>query len=212
MPDLRIAIFEDNHLLRDMLFLLINGTPGYTCTGAYDTAMDLIFKIEKSRPDVVLMDIDMPGISGIEAVQIIKDKFPGVQILMQTIFEDEDKIFASICAGASGYMLKNTPPAKLLDALHEVNTGGAPMTSSIARKVLEAFKKSGTFTTEKFNLSLRETEVLQCLTKGMSYKMIAAACNISFDTIRFHIKNIYQKLHVHSKSEAVIAALKHKLV
>jgi DNA-binding NarL/FixJ family response regulator len=210
---LKIAVFEDNKMLREMLFQLIHGTPGFSCVGAYPDANDLVRKIESSVPDIVLMDIDMPGISGIEAVRIMKEKFPAVQILMQTIFEDDEKIYESICAGASGYLLKNTPPAKLLEALNELHTGGSPMSSSVARKVLEIFQKQNHHSKkEDFNFSQREKEVLEGLVKGMSYKMIADSCSISIDTIKFHIKNIYEKLHVHSKSEAVIKAMKHKLV
>lgn len=209
---IKTVIFEDNHILRDMLFQLINGSPGFICTGAFADAGDLVYKIEKSEPDVVLMDIDMPGISGIEAVHIIKEKFPAVQILMQTIFEEDEKIYDSICAGASGYLLKNTPPAKLLEALQEVHSGGSPMSASVARKVLTVFQKQSHFKKEKFDLSEREIEVLQNLVKGMSYKMIADACGITIDTIKFHAKNIYEKLHVHSKSEAVIKAMKNRIV
>lgn len=209
---IKTVIFEDNHILRDMLFQLINGSPGFICTGAFADAGDLVYKIVKSEPDVVLMDIDMPGISGIEAVHIIKEKFPAVQILMQTIFEEDEKIYDSICAGASGYLLKNTPPAKLLEALQEVHSGGSPMSASVARKVLTVFQKQSHFKKEKFDLSEREIEVLQNLVKGMSYKMIADACGITIDTIKFHAKNIYEKLHVHSKSEAVIKAMKNRIV
>jgi DNA-binding NarL/FixJ family response regulator len=210
---LKIAIFEDNKMLREMLFQLIHGTPGFECVGAYPDANDLTYKIERSLPDIVLMDIDMPGISGIEAVRIIKEKFPAIEILMQTIFEDDEKIYDSICAGASGYLLKNTPPAKLLEALQELHTGGSPMSTSVARRVLEIFQKQNSFSKNTdFNLSQREKEVLEGLVKGMSYKMIADSCSISIDTIKFHIKNIYEKLHVHSKSEAIIKAIRHKLV
>ncbi len=211
--NLKIAIFEDNKMLREMLFQLIHGTEGFICVGAFADANDLVHKIEKSVPDIALMDIDMPGISGIEAVQILKEKFPSVQVLMQTIFEEDEKIYDSICAGASGYLLKNTPPAKLLEALNELHTGGSPMSASVARKVLEIFKKENLNSKKQdFKFSEREKDVLEGLVKGMSYKMIADSCNISIDTIKFHIKNIYEKLHVHSKSEAVIKAIRHKLV
>lgn len=209
---IKVVIFEDNHILRDMLFQLINGSAGFSCTGAFSDANDLVYKMGKAEPDVVLMDIDMPGISGIEAVAIIKEKFPAVQIMMQTVFEDDDKIFDSICAGASGYLLKNTPPAKLIEALQELKSGGAPMSATVASKVLYAFRKQSYFKKEKFDLSAREVEVLQHLVKGMSYKMIADACGITIDTIKFHAKNIYEKLHVHSKSEAVIKAIKERIV
>ncbi len=213
VQSLKIAIFEDNKMLREMMFQLIHGTIGFTCVGAFGDAGDLIHKIEKSVPDIVLMDIDMPGISGIEAVLIIKERFPSVQILMQTIFEEDEKIYDSICAGASGYLLKNTSPAKLLEALNELHTGGAPMSASVAKKVLEIFQKQNFFSkSPDYNFSQREKEVLGGLVKGMSYKMIADSCGISIDTIKFHIKNIYEKLHVHSKSEAVIKAIKHKLI
>jgi len=211
--NLRVAVFEDNHPLREMLFQLINGTPEMSCVGAFPDAANLVRKIEQCTPEVILMDIDMPGISGIEAVSVIKEKFPAIQILMQTVFEDDAKIYASICAGASGYLLKNTTPARLIESLHEVHSGGSPMSSSVARKVLEAFKKqSSTPSREGETLSDREREVLNGLVKGMSYKMIAGECDISIDTIKFHIKNIYEKLHVHSKTEAIIKAIKHKIV
>ncbi len=209
---IKVAIFEDNHLLRDMLFQLINGTEGFYCSGSFADAEQLKYKIEKSSPDVVLMDIDLPGISGIEAVKLIKEKFPEIQILMQTIFEDDEKIYNSICAGASGYLLKNTPPAKLLEAIKDLTEGGAPMSSAVARKVLSAFRKQPFTKTQNFDLSSREIEVLQSIVQGMSYKLVADTYGISLDTIRFHIKNIYKKLQVHSKSEAIIKALKNKIV
>lgn len=211
--NLKIALFEDDKILREMLFQLIHGTPGFTCTGAFPDAEDIIHKIEKAEPDVVLMDIHMPGMSGIEAVRLIKKKFPAVNILMQTVFDEDEIIFEAICAGASGYLLKNTPPAKVLEALQEVNSGGAPMSASVARKLLDTFQKNMFFQKQDgFNLSAREKEVLQHLVKGMSYKMIADKCGISIDTIRFHVKNIYEKLHVNSKSEAVVKAIQNRIV
>ena len=162
---------------------------------------------------VVLMDINMPGISGIEAVHIIKEKFPAVQILMQTVFEDNDKIFAAICAGASGYMLKKTTPQKMLEAVEETYQGGAPMSPSVAGKVLQMFRSQSNITKHEFiQLSVREKEILSLLVKGKSYKMIAVECFISTDTVSTHVRHIYEKLHVHSKSEAVAKAIKQKLV
>lgn len=210
---LKIIIFEDNQQLREMMCQLINGTEGFICVGAYPDAVDLDHRVEKAEPDVALMDIDLPGISGIEATRMIKIKFPAVHILIQSVFSDEDKVFEAICAGASGYLLKNTPPAMLLSALKDVHSGGAPMSSSIARKVLLAFQRNMKYgKKENFNLSEREIQVLQLLVEGMSYKMIADACSISLDGVRFHSRNIYEKLHVHSKSEAIIKAIKHKIV
>ncbi|MDB4918741.1 MAG: DNA-binding response regulator [Mucilaginibacter sp.] len=210
--DIRVVIFEDNFLLRESLFQLINGTPGLICTGAFANCDNLIFNISKTYPDVVLLDIKMPGKTGIEGMLIIHDQFPQIKVIMQTVVDDEDKIFASICNGASGYLLKNTPPAALLHAIMEVFEGGAPMTPIIAMKVLEKFRKQSVPTLKEFNnLSNRENEILECLVEGMSYKMIAIARNISIDTVRFHIRNIYEKLHVNSKSEAVVKAMRDKI-
>jgi DNA-binding NarL/FixJ family response regulator len=155
----------------------------------------------------------MPGISGIEGVQIVKDKYPGMKILMQTIFEETEKIFQSICAGASGYILKNTPPSRIIEAIRETYEGGAPMSPSIATKVLKIVQNPSSAVQKiSFDLSEREKEILTCLVKGMSYKLIADNCFISIDTVRGHIRNIYEKLHVHSKSEAVVKAIRGKIV
>jgi len=211
--NIKVAIFEDNKHLRESLSLIINGTPGLSCTGDFPDCNDWEFAIRKSNPDVVLMDIEMPGISGIEAVKLVKEKFPDVKILMETIFDDNDKIFNSICNGAEGYILKNTPPVLILSSIKEIYEGGAPMTPSIASKVLKMFKnKPAEITSEEFNLTEREKEILKWLVEGMSYKLIADTCFISIDTVSGHIKNIYKKLQVHSKSEAVAKAIKGKIV
>jgi DNA-binding NarL/FixJ family response regulator len=210
--DIRVVIFEDNLLLRESLYQLINGTAGLNCTGAFANCDDIIFNIKKTIPQVVLMDIQMPGKSGIEGVKMIHEQFPEIKIIMQTVVEDDEKIFASICNGASGYLLKNTAPARLLQAIVEVNEGGAPMTPSIAQKVLEKFRSNSPVSSKELNdLSDREKEILECLVEGMSYKMIASFCKISIDTVRFHIRHIYEKLHVSSKSEAVGKAMKGKM-
>ncbi|MCE3283328.1 MAG: DNA-binding response regulator [Chitinophagaceae bacterium] len=211
MHMIRVAIFEDNHALRDSLSMLIESSPECELTGAYPDARRIESRISQATPDVVLMDINMPGISGIEAVAALKKDFPAVKVLMQTVFDEEDKIFASICAGASGYVLKNTPPEKLLEAIREVNDGGAFFTPSIARKVLDMAAVKD-LPAENFTLSVREKEILQKLVDGLSYKMIAAELDIAFYTVHSHIKNIYEKLHVNSKSEAVAKALKNRLV
>jgi len=213
MIEIKVAIFEDNKQLRESLKELINTAENMVCIGSFPDAGKLVRNIEFAKPDVVLMDINMPGISGIEAVHIIKEKFPAVQILMQTVFEDNDKIFAAICAGASGYMLKKTTPQKMLEAVEETYQGGAPMSPSVAGKVLQMFRSQSNITKHEFiQLSVREKEILSLLVKGKSYKMIAVECFISTDTVSTHVRHIYEKLHVHSKSEAVAKAIKQKLV
>lgn len=213
MITVRVIIFEDNRSLREGLFQLINGTPGFECVGAFANCTNIVNDIMQTNPDVILMDIEMPGISGIEAVLIAKEKFPDVKILMETIFDENDKIFQSICNGADGYILKSTPPVQMLVAIREVYEGGSPMTPSIARKVLKMVKhNSAAENVNYFDLSEREKEVLKYLVQGMSYKMIAETCFISPETVNGHIKNIYKKLQVHSKSEAVAKAIKGKIV
>jgi DNA-binding NarL/FixJ family response regulator len=211
--EIRVAVFEDNAQLRESLNLLINNAKSLVCTGFYADANHLERKIASSQPHVVIMDIDMPGLNGIEAVKILHEKFPSIRVLMQTVFDDNDKVFASICAGASGYILKKTLPSKIIEAISETYKGGAPMTPSIAEKVLHMFRLQTHRTpAEKIDLSNREREILALLVNGKSYKMIAADCFISIDTVNSHIKNIYEKLHVHSKSEAVVKAINQKLI
>jgi DNA-binding NarL/FixJ family response regulator len=211
--EIKVAIFEDSKALRESLEQLVNNAEGMQCTGAFSDANVLSRNMQMAKPDVVLMDINMPGISGIEAVQMIKEKYPHVQILMQTVFEENDKIFAAICAGASGYMLKKTTPQKMIEAIRETYQGGAPMTASVAVKVLQMFRsQSITEKNEYIALSEREKEILALLVKAKSYKAIAAECFISIDTVNTHVRHIYEKLHVHSKSEAVAKAINQRLV
>jgi DNA-binding NarL/FixJ family response regulator len=210
--DIRVLVFEDNQSLRNSIYQLVNGTEGFTCVGAHENCSHLLDAVDESRPDIVLMDIQMPGINGIEAVKLIREKYPHLKILMQTIFEDEDKIFNSIYAGASGYILKNTSPARFLEFIKETYEGGAPLSPSVAAKVLKMVAPKNGERVQNFDLSEREKEILSCLVKGMSYKLIANACFISIDTVRGHIRNIYDKLHVHSKSEAVANAIQNKIV
>lgn len=210
---IRVALFEDNKKLRDSMAQLIDSTEELICTGAFADASRLLHDMQLAAPDVVIMDINMPGVSGIEAVKVIKQKFPKVNVLMQTVFDDNDKIFAAICAGATGYILKKTSPQKLIEAIIETSAGGAPMTSSVAIKVLQMFRlQGGAHESEFIDLSDREKEILGLLVKGHSYKTIAASCFISIDTVSTHVRHIYEKLHVHSKSEAVAKAIFQKLV
>jgi len=209
---IKVTVFEDNRSLRQGLYQLINGSEGFECVGAFEDCLNLLKDIANTKPDVVLMDIQMPGINGIEAVNILHEKYPDLKILMQTIFEESDKIFQSILAGASGYILKNTSPSRILDFIKETYEGGAPMSPSVATKVLKMVGQPAQEKVNTFNLTEREKEILSCLVKGMSYKLIADACFISIDTVRGHIRNIYEKLHVHSKGEAIVAAIKGKIV
>ena len=208
-----VLIFEDNHNYRIGLYQLINGSPGFRCVGAYEDCTDLIARVTETDPDIVMMDIEMPGMNGIEAVNILHGVFPQLKIMMQTIFEENDKIFKSILGGASGYILKNTPPAAILESIKEIYEGGAPMSPSIAIKVLKMLaNRPDVSRNNVFQLSDREKEVLSCLVKGMSYQLIADTCFISLDTVRGHIRSIYEKLHVHSKGEAIAKAIKGNIV
>jgi DNA-binding NarL/FixJ family response regulator len=211
--EIKVTIFEDNKLLRESLQQLIDNTEGMACSGAFSDANRLVNNMSLSKPDVVMMDINMPGVSGIDAVLLIKEKFPQVHIMMQTVFEDNDKIFAAICAGASGYMLKKTTPQKMIEAIRETSLGGAPMTASVAIKVLQMFRLQNAGGKNEFiDLSEREKEILALLVKGKSYKAVASECFISIDTVSTHVRHIYEKLHVHSKSEAVAKAINQKLI
>ena len=209
---IRLLIFEDNDDLRESLSILFKGVPGIIFTGAFADATRAVEDVAATEPGVVLMDIDMPGVSGIEAVWHIKEQFPKVQVLMLTVFDDNDRVFQSICAGASGYILKHNPPAKIIEAVFEVADGGGPLTASIARKVLEMFPHFNAARSETEVLTDREKEVLALLVKGHSYKMVAAELNITLETVRSHIKKIYDKLHVHSSGEAIALALRKRLV
>lgn len=204
---INIAIVEDDSEIRESLAILINGTPGYACINTFTDCESAIKEIIGDPPNVVLMDIGLPGMSGIEGVRKIKEQLPDVDILMLTVHNDSQKVFEALCAGACGYLIKDTPPARLLEAIAEVYHGGAPMSSQIARMVVDSFKINS-----HDELTHRETEVLTQLCKGKSYKMIADALFISEETVRRHIKNIYKKLEVSSKSEAVAKALKERLV
>jgi DNA-binding NarL/FixJ family response regulator len=208
MP-VKIVIFEDNERLRESLAYLLKMN-GYDVAGDYSQCNDAANIARVYEPDVVLMDIDMPGDSGILGVQHIKEARPETAVIMYTVFEDDDKLFQCLCAGANGYLLKKTPPAKLFDAIQEVQEGGAPMSPVIARKVLNTFQSKGT--SNKYNLSAREIEVLQWLTKGYSIKIIASEMHLAFDTVRSHLKNIYQKLHVNCGKEAIVKVLSERIL
>ncbi|MFT3981298.1 MAG: response regulator transcription factor [Ferruginibacter sp.] len=210
-----VTIFEDNRHLRETFEFLLNNTDGFVCAGAYPDCSNIIDILRKQPTDVILMDIEMPGMSGIEATRLVKENFPETAILIQTVFFEDDYIFNAICNGASGYILKSTTPEGYLDAIRNVQSGGSAMTPGIARRVLELFRhkmQPDTAAQKKYDLTSKETKILQLLVQGKSYKMIAAELFIAHDTVKSHIKNIYAKLHVHSGTEAVALALKDKIV
>lgn len=209
--EMKIVIFEDNRKFRESLEFLIVTSTDMELVGSFEDTNRLLSRIEALQPDVVLMDINIPGKNGIEAVKEIKDKFPEVQVCMQTVFEDQDKIFASLCAGASGYILKNTSSEKILQAIRDVAEGGSFFTPSVAKKVLHSFQQQPE-RAEYIQLTEKEKEVLKYLVEGLSYKMIAEKVFLSFHTVHTHLRHIYEKLHVNSKSEAVAKAIKNKLV
>jgi DNA-binding NarL/FixJ family response regulator len=205
---IKVAIIEDDAWIRENLAARITQTQGFVCAGTYRTAEEAIERLPAQAPDVVLMDINLPKMNGIECVRQLKGLIPSAQILMLTVYEDSDKIFKSLVAGASGYLLKRTPQTEILDAIADVHRGNSPMTGHIARKVVQYFNQRGDLGPDMEKLSNREREVLDHLARGVPYKEIASSLSISIDTIRAHIKGIYGKLHVHSRGEAVAKYLR----
>ena len=211
MGNIKVAVFDDSDTIRDSITLLLGETQDLEIVGSYSHCLDVVENIIDTKPDVVIMDIDMPGMNGIEGVKLIRKNCPTVQILMFTVFDDEEKVFAAIKSGAAGYILKNAEPGQLVQAIVEVHNGGAPMTAGIARKLLQQFQSMLPEEKSDYNLSNREKEVLALLVSGLSYKMIAVKLNITYDTVRAHMKKIYEKLHVASMTEAVAKALNQNL-
>ncbi len=211
---IRVVVVEDNNPIREGLKILIDGTEGYSCVGAYTECETMLKNIEKINPDVLLMDLGLPGMSGIDGIKKVKLLLPELTILVLTIYEENERIFDALCAGASGYLVKKTPPSKLLEAIGEAYNGGAPMSSQIARKVIEFFQNKKTSAPHKndYVLTPREKEILSGLVEGHNFKAIADSLFISIETVRFHFRNIYRKLHVHSQSEAVAKAIKEGLI
>lgn len=207
-----LLIFEDNARLRQSLEMLLNDEINFIVVGAFPDCMHAAEEVEHSAADLVVMDIDMPGMSGIDGVKRIKQQFPHVKVVMHTVFDDDNRIFDAICSGADGYLLKNTAPVQLIQSLIEVMQGGAPMSPFVAQKVFQHFRKQNLPVSDPFNLSEREKEILEMLVQGNSYKMIAAKSNIVIDTVKKHLRNIYSKLHVSCGTEAVAKALQHKII
>jgi DNA-binding NarL/FixJ family response regulator len=204
---IRIALVEDDDIIRDNMIALLESSPGFRCVGAYPDAETALGDLPSKLPDIVLMDINLPGIDGIECTRLLKAKMPAVLVVMLTVFEDTAKIFASLQAGAVGYLLKLTKPGEILMALNEVAGGGSPMSAQIARKVVQSFHRGAITAKNQPPLSKREEEVLDLLSKGYLYKEIAAELSISADTVHNHIRKIYEKLQVHSRTEAVVKYL-----
>ncbi|MEO8231142.1 MAG: response regulator transcription factor [Ignavibacteriota bacterium] len=211
---INVAIVEDNTTIREGLAALINGTDGYKCIGAFGDVESFLPKISSLPINVVLMDIGLPGMNGIEGAKNAIIKNPDLSILMLTVYEESEFVFDALCAGACGYLVKKTPPARLLEAIKDADDGGSPMSSRIARQVITAFKegKSIATSTQNYDLSDREISVLNLLSDGYNYQEIAETLFISVDTVRHHIRNIYKKLHVHSQSEAVAKAIRKKII
>lgn len=209
---IRVLVYDDNEALRLSMETLIAEETDLEFIAAMPNAETVETDLKEFKPDVVLMDIDMPVVNGVQAVRNIRKINAQLPVIMLTVFDDNENIFNAICAGASGYILKRYATEEIPDAIRNVLTGGAPMTGSVARKVLQMVPQAGNAEQEKSDLSKRETEILQFLVNGYSYKMIAAEIKVSIDTVRFHIKKIYDKLHVHSATEAVSKAIKDRLI
>jgi DNA-binding NarL/FixJ family response regulator len=209
---IRVAIVEDDRYTREGLAALIAGTPGFRCVGAYRSVEDTLRSTHETQPDVVLLDINLPGMQGPEGVKALKKAHPALEILMLTVYAEQDKVFESICNGACGYLLKKTPPVKLLEAIQEAQDGGSPLSPEIARKVVALFQKTGP--PEKLDEALtpHEVRLLKLLAQGYSYQGAGDELHISVNTIRTYIRAIYDKLHVHSKSEAVTKAFRARLI
>jgi DNA-binding NarL/FixJ family response regulator len=209
---IRVAIVEDDRPTRDGLGLLVNGTSGYRCVGTFYSVEDALRTMGPEVPDVLLLDIDLPGMLGSEGVRHLRHKFPALQIIMLTVYADQDRVFESICNGACGYLLKETPPARLLESIREAHYGGAPLSPEIARKVVQLFQRTGPPERFEERLTPQEMRMLGMLVQGYSYQRAADQLNISVNTVRDYIRSIYDKLHVHSKSEAVAKALRNRLI
>ena len=209
---IRVAIVEDRREIRDGLATIISGTPGFHCTGAYRSMEEALESIDGNLPDVVLNDIGLPGMSGIDGIRILKERHPELLVLMLTIYDDDDRIFEALCAGASGYLLKKTPPARLLELLREAVAGGAPMSPEVARRVVALFRTFRPPDNTTCELTPHEIRLLRLFVEGHNYKTAAAELGVTVHTISFHLRSIYEKLQVHSKSEAVVKALRNRLV
>lgn len=205
-------LIEDERDVREGLTVLINGSPGFRCIGSFRTMEDALQAIREPIPDVVLTDIGLPGLSGIEGTRILKERYPNLPVVALTVYDDDEDVFAALCAGASGYLLKNTTPVRLLESLKEVASGGAPMSPTVAHRVIKLFREFRPPQTPAHDLTAQETQLLKLIVEGHTYKTAAAKLDITVRTVSFHLQNVYQKLQVHSKTEAVAKALREHLV
>jgi DNA-binding NarL/FixJ family response regulator len=212
LQTITVAIVEDRREIREGLAALINGTEGYSCVSAFATMEDALANIHRHLPQVLLVDIGLPGMSGIEGITLLKERHPQLLHLMLTVYDDDDRIMKALCAGACGYLLKKTPPARLLESIREVVSGGAPMSPVIARRVIDLFREYRPPADCEHALTPHETKLLRMLVEGHNYKTLARELDVSINTISFHMKRIYEKLQVHSKSEAVSKALRRRII
>jgi DNA-binding NarL/FixJ family response regulator len=215
MPEnsvLKVAIIEDQPKIREGLRTLIDGTEGYHCTGGFGSMEEALESIPYDLPDAVLVDIGLPRMSGIEGIRLLKATYPRLPLVMLTVYEDDKRIFEALCAGACGYLLKKTPPARLLESLQEAVKGGAPMTPEVAARVIALFREIRPPDDADYHLTPHEIRILKLLVEGHNHKTAAAELDVTVNTIRFHLRSIYDKLQVHSKSEAVAKALRNRLI
>jgi DNA-binding NarL/FixJ family response regulator len=209
---INVAVIEDRSEIRNGLAALINGTEGYSCAGAFRSIEHALEGIGPPLPDIVLVDIGLPGMSGIEGIRLLKERYPNVQFLVLTIYDDDERIFEAVCAGACGYLLKRTAPARLLESLKEVSEGGAPMSPEVARRVIKLFREIRPPKHADYELTPHQIRLLKLFADGHNYKTAAAELGVTVDTIAFHLRHIYEKLQVHSKSEAVAKALRDHII
>jgi DNA-binding NarL/FixJ family response regulator len=212
LPTIKVAIVEDEREIRESLALLVNGTDGYVCIGSYRSMEEALERIPRQVPDVVLSDIGLPGMNGIDGIRLLKERHPDLLVLMLTVYDDDERIFDAMCAGACGYLLKKTPPARLLESVKEVVQGGAPMSPEVARRVIALFRDVRPPDRADYHLTPHEKRLLKLFVEGHNYKTAAAELQVSVNTVNFHVRSIYDKLQVHSRSEAVVKALVNRLV